>query len=168
MQTTHSDGGQRIVGWREWLALPELGIRRLQCKIDTGARTSALHALDLETFNRAGRPHVRFRLYPLHGDERTSIACSAAISDQRQIRSSNGQLERRYVIVTPMILGQVRQEIEITLADRGPMRFGMLLGRQSLIDGNWLVDPARALVNDRPAVTTGNGTRPRVRTRPRG
>jgi hypothetical protein len=161
-------GDPHIVGWREWLALPELGIRRLQCKIDTGARTSALHALDLDTFNRAGRPHVRFRLYPLHGDERTSISCSAAISDQRQIRSSNGQLERRYVIVTPMILGQVRQEIEITLADRGPMRFGMLLGRQSLIDGNWLVDPARAFVNDRPAVTTGNGTRPRVRTRGQG
>ncbi|MCA1789124.1 MAG: RimK/LysX family protein [Thioalkalivibrio sp.] len=163
MQATHSEVGQRTVGWREWLALPELGIRRLQCKIDTGARTSALHALDLETFNRAGRPHVRFRLYPLHGDERTSISCSAAISDQRQIRSSNGQLERRYVIVTPMILGKVRQEIEITLADRGPMRFGMLLGRQSLIDGNWLVDPARAFVNNRPAVTLGNG--PRVRTR---
>jgi hypothetical protein len=167
MQAANS-GDPHIVGWREWLALPELGIRRLQCKIDTGARTSALHALDLETFNRAGRPHVRFRLYPLHGDERTSISCSAAISDQRQIRSSNGQLERRYVIVTPMLLGQVRQEIEITLADRGPMRFGMLLGRQSLIDGNWLVDPARAFVNDRPAVTTGNVTRPRVRTRGQG
>jgi len=168
MQATHSEGGQRIVGWREWLALPELGIRRLQCKIDTGARNSALHALDLETFSRAGRRHVRFRLYPLHGDERTSIACSAAISDQRQIRSSNGQLERRYVIVTPMILGQVRQEIEITLADRGPMRFGMLLGRQSLIDGHWLIDPARAFVNNRPAVTTGNATQPRASTRGRG
>nr|WP_296752460.1 RimK/LysX family protein [Thioalkalivibrio sp.] len=158
MQATRSETGQRIVGWREWLALPALGIRRLQCKIDTGARTSALHALDLETFHRSGRPHVRFRLYPLHGDERTSIACTAAISDQRRIRSSNGQLERRYVIVTPMMLGQVRQEIEITLADRGPMRFGMLLGRQSLIDGNWLVDPARAFMNGRPAVATGHGT----------
>lgn len=155
MQTAHS-GDPRIVGWREWLALPELGIRRLQCKIDTGARTSALHALDLETFNRSGRPHVRFRLYPLHGDERTSISCSAAIRAQRHIRSSNGQRERRYVIVTPMILGKVRQEIEITLADRGPMRFGMLLGRQSLIDGSWLVNPALAFVNGRPVIASGS------------
>lgn len=148
---------QRLVGWREWLALPELRIRRLQCKIDTGARTSALHALDLEPFNRGGRSRIRFRLYPLHGDERTSIACTATISDLRQIRSSNGQRERRYVIVTPMILGTVQQEIEITLADRGPMRFGMLLGRQSLIDGGWRVDPARAFVNGRPVANTSPG-----------
>jgi hypothetical protein len=149
-------GGRRVVGWREWLALPELGIARIQCKIDTGARTSALHALDLETFRRGGRQHIRFRLYPLHGEERTSIACSAPISDQRQIRSSNGQREHRFVILTPMILGPVRQEIEITLADRGPMRFGMLLGRQSLIDGGWLVDPARAFVNGRPLSRAGS------------
>ncbi len=143
-------GNQRLVGWREWLALPELGIRRLQCKIDTGARTSALHALDLQPFRQGGLARIRFRLYPLHGNERTSIACTATISDLRQIRSSNGQRERRYVIVTPMILGAAHQEIEITLADRGPMRFGMLLGRQSLIDGGWRVDPARAFVNGRP------------------
>lgn len=149
---------QRLVGWREWLALPELGIRRLQCKIDTGARTSALHALDLQPFKRGGLSRIRFRLYPLHGNEKTSIACTATISDLRQIRSSNGQHERRYVIVTPMILGAVHQEIEITLADRGPMRFGMLLGRQSLIDGGWRVDPARAFVNGRPIAVTGPGT----------
>ncbi|MFO8005174.1 ATP-dependent zinc protease [Thioalkalivibrio sp.] len=154
MQTLNS-GAPRIVGWREWLALPELGIKRLQCKIDTGARNSALHALDLETFSRSGRPHVRFRLYPMHGNKDTSIPCSAEICDQRHIRSSNGQRERRYVIVTPMILGQVQQEIEITLADRGPMRFGMLLGRQSLIDGGWLVNPALAFVNGRPAMASG-------------
>jgi hypothetical protein len=155
MQTADS-GAPGIVGWREWLALPELGIMRLQCKVDTGARTSALHALALETFNRSGRPHVRFRLYPLHGDERTSISCSAAIRDQRHIRSSNGRRERRYVIVTPMILGKVRQEIEITLADRGPMRFGMLLGRQSLIEGRWLVNPALAFVNGRPVIASAS------------
>lgn len=147
-------GIRRVVGWREWLALPALGIERLQCKIDSGARTSALHALDVEPFRQGGRAHVRFRLYPLHGDERTSVRCSAPISDQRQIRSSNGLRERRFVIETPMILGSIRQEIEITLADRSPMRFGMLLGRQSLIDGGWLVDPARAFVNGRPVPAT--------------
>lgn len=147
-------GIRRVVGWREWLALPALGIDRLQCKIDTGARTSALHALDVETFRQSGRVHVRFRLYPLHGDERTSVRCSAPISDERQIRSSNGLREHRFVIETPMILGSIRQQIQITLADRGPMRFGMLLGRQSLIDGGWLVDPARAFVNGRPVLGT--------------
>jgi hypothetical protein len=158
LPTVAFSDNQRLVGWREWLALPELGIRRLQCKIDTGARTSALHALDLQTFSREGRQQIRFRLYPLHGNERTSIACTAKISDLRHIRSSNGQRERRYVIVTPMILGAVHQDIEITLADRGPMRFGMLLGRQSLIDGGWRVDPARAFVNGRPVANTGLGT----------
>lgn len=146
-----ADSGSRpVVGWREWIALPALGIQRLQCKVDTGARTSALHAMDLESFHRDGRDLVRFRLYPLHGDDRTSVACSAPIVDQRQIRSSSGQRERRFVIVTPMVLGRFRQEIEITLADRGPMRFGMLLGRQSLVDGGWLVDPSRAFINGRP------------------
>jgi hypothetical protein len=82
------------------------------------------------------------------------VRCSAPVSDQRQIRSSNGLRERRFVIQTPMMLGAIRQEIEITLADRGPMRFGMLLGRQSLIDGGWLVDPARAFVNGRPVPGT--------------
>jgi len=139
-----------LVGWREWLALPDLGIPRLQCKIDTGARTSALHAVRLECYRHHGRPHIRFRLHPLHGDERTAVACSAEISDQRTIRSSNGLREHRYVIVTSMQLGLRRQEIEITLADRGPMRFGMLLGRQSLIEGGWQVDPGRAFVNGRP------------------
>lgn len=141
----------RLVGWREWVALPELGIARIQCKIDTGARTAALHALDVEPLGDQEHPRIRFRLYPLHGDERTSVTCSARISDQRLIRSSNGQLERRFVIVTPMVLGTVLQTIEITLADRGPMRFGMLLGRQSLVEGNWRVDPARAFLNGRPA-----------------
>ncbi len=143
-------GIRRVVGWREWLALPALGIDRLQCKIDTGTRIAALHALDVEPFRQGGQLHVRFRLYPLHGDERTSVRCSAPISDQRQIRSSNGLRERRFVIQTRMVLGPIHQEIEITLADRGPMRFGMLLGRQSLVDGGWLVDPARAFANGRP------------------
>jgi hypothetical protein len=150
-------GLRRVVGWREWVALPALGIDRLQCKIDTGARIAALHALDVEPFRQGGRMHVRFRLYPLHGDERTSVRCSAPISDQRQIRSSNGVRENRFVIQTPMILGPIGQEIEITLADRSPMRFGMLLGRQSLIDGGWLVDPSRAFVNGRPVSMLPDG-----------
>lgn len=149
MQESHP-GNRRVVGWREWLALPALGIPRLQCKIDTGARTSALHAVDVESFRQHGRDLVRFRLYPLHGDPRTSVACSAPIIDERQIQSSSGQRERRFVIVTPMVLGRFRQEIEITLADRSPMRFGMLLGRQSLVDGGWLVEPSRAFLNGRP------------------
>jgi ribosomal protein S6--L-glutamate ligase len=140
----------RMVGWQEWVALPDLGIPRIQCKVDTGARTSVLHAVDLAPYRRGHRQHILFRLHPLHGDARTSVACSAEISDQRVIRSSNGLRERRYVIVTPLFLGTQRQDIEITLTDRGPMRFGMLLGRQSLIDGGWQVDPARAFVHGRP------------------
>jgi hypothetical protein len=144
------------VGWREWVALPALGIPRIQCKVDTGARTSALHAVDIEPGAENGMPTVHFRLYPLHGDRSSAIACSAAIAGRRQVRSSNGMRELRYVIVTPMILGSRQQWIEITLADRDPMRFGMLLGRQSLVQGGWRVDPGRAFVNGRPdAVAAG-------------
>lgn len=98
----------------------------------------------------AGERWLDFRLFPLHGDERFSIACRAPIVDERVVRSSNGQRSRRYVIRTEIVLGEQQQVIDLTLADRGPMNYGMLLGRVAIADGHWGVDCRRGNIQGRP------------------
>ncbi|SIN85743.1 30S ribosomal protein S6--L-glutamate ligase [Vannielia litorea] len=119
-------------GWEEWIALPALGLPALRAKVDTGARTSALHASDIETFGPQARPKVRFTVHPIPGREDLLIPCSAAISDRREITSSNGEKELRYVIETPLEVAGTRWPIEVTLTDRSTMASRMLLGRQAL------------------------------------
>ena len=122
------------LGWEEWLALPELGLPALCAKIDTGAKTSSLHAYDIEPFGPANAPHVRFAVHPIPGREDVTIACSAPVIDRREVISSNGEADYRYVIETPVQLGPRRWPVEITLTDRGAMSYRMLLGRQALAD----------------------------------
>ncbi|SEM73277.1 SSU ribosomal protein S6P modification protein [Loktanella fryxellensis] len=122
------------LGWEEWVALPGLGLPALKAKIDTGARTSALHAFDIEPFGPAQAPHVRFSVHPIPGREDITIACSAAVRDRREVTSSNGETEWRYVIGTDIALGDRTWPIEVTLTDRGSMAYRMLLGRQALTD----------------------------------
>ena len=122
------------VGWEEWAALPDLGLPALRAKVDTGAKTSALHAFDIEPFGPARSPHVRFAVHPIPGRSDVTIACSAAIVDRREVTSSNGDTDYRYVIETPVQLGKRRWPIEVTLTDRGAMSYRMLLGRQALND----------------------------------
>lgn len=128
-----------VVGWREWLALPELGIPALKAKIDTGARTSALHAFRLETFAESDRTMVRFGLHPIRHRDDIVISCTAEVIDERMVSDSGGHRERRLVIRTPVHLGQQQWPIEITLANRENMLFRMLLGRTAL-EGKCLVD----------------------------
>ncbi|SLN53931.1 30S ribosomal protein S6--L-glutamate ligase [Roseisalinus antarcticus] len=121
------------LGWEEWLGLPDLGLPTLKAKVDTGARTSALHAFDIETFGTARAPKVRFAIHPLPGRDDLSITCSAPIVDRREVTSSNGETELRFVIETTIDVGEGESwPIEITLTDRGDMRSRMLLGRQAL------------------------------------
>ncbi|QOL80378.1 30S ribosomal protein S6--L-glutamate ligase [Pseudooceanicola spongiae] len=122
------------VGWEEWVALPGLGLPALKTKIDTGARTSALHAFDIEPFGPSQAPHVRFSVHPIPGREDVTIACSAEVIDRREVTSSNGETEWRYVVRTDVVLGDRTWPIEITLTDRGSMAYRMLLGRQALAD----------------------------------
>ncbi len=123
------------LGWEEWLGLPELGLPSLKAKVDTGARTSALHAFEIETFGPALAPKVRFAIHPLPGRDDFSITCSAPIIDRREVTSSNGDSELRFVISTALDVGNgVSWPIEITLTDRGGMASRMLLGRQALRD----------------------------------
>jgi len=137
------------VGWREWVGLPALGVPHIKAKIDTGARSSALHAFDIELVRRAGDTYVRFVLHPLQRRTRKSVAAEVPLLGERQVKSSNGQVSRRPVIRTAVeILGE-RREVELTLVPRDEMGFRMLLGRQAIRDG-FLVDPGRSYVGGRP------------------
>ena len=119
-------------GWEEWIGLPDLGLPALKAKIDTGARTSALHAHDIEVFGPASKPKVRFNVHPISGKDHVSITCSAPILDRREITSSNGEAELRYVIETRLEVAGQSWPIEITLTNRSSMASRMLLGRQAL------------------------------------
>lgn len=132
-----------VVGWREWVALPELGVPAIKAKIDTGARTSALHVAELETFETRGRLQVRFTLHPLRRRPRLAIACETEVIDERVVSDSGGHREKRLVIHTPLRLGAQEWPIEITLTSRENMLFRMLLGRSALV-GRLTVDPQRS------------------------
>jgi hypothetical protein len=144
------------VGWREWVALPALGVPRIKAKIDTGARSSALHAFDIEIVRRGHGAYVRFALHPLQRSAKESVAAEVPLLGERHVKSSNGQVSRRPVIRTTIeILGE-RREVELTLIARDEMGFRMLLGREAIKDG-FLVDPGRSYLGGRPKKRRGKG-----------
>lgn len=134
-----------IIGWREWVALPELNIARIKAKIDTGARTSALHAFSLKPFTENGRNKISFDIHPLQHDTSSIITCTADVVDKRLVTDSGGHEEERYVIMTSIIIAGQAWPIEITLTERENMLFRMLLGR-SAIRKRFIVNPARSFV----------------------
>jgi hypothetical protein len=137
------NGPENTLGWREWLTFPELGITQVKAKVDTGARTSCLHAFFVEQFERQGVAWVRFGIHPEQDDTETEVICEAIIKDRRSVRDSGGHEEIRYVIDTEVLVGSQSQRVEVTLTDRDTMKFRCLLGR-SAIRGKYLVDPARS------------------------
>ena len=137
------------LGWREWVRLPEFGIDWIKAKVDTGARTSALHAFALDTFHDGGIEHVEFRLHPLQRDSTTEVVCRAPVIDRRIVSDSGGHREERLVIETPVQIGDDVWPIEVTLTGRDNMLFRMLLGRTA-IKGKAVVDPGRSFLTGRP------------------
>lgn len=132
-----------ILGWREWASLPDLGVAAIKVKLDTGARTSSLHAFDLIQFQDDGRSMVRFEIHPVQRSAEDTVTVEAEVLDERWVRNSGGQRELRPVIETTLGIGQRSWPIELTLTRRDEMGFRMLLGRQAL-KKKALVDPGRS------------------------
>ena len=124
--------GKLTVGWREWVALPELNIPAIKAKVDTGARTSALHAIDIDRESRDDSEWVSFTVQPLQKMKQPGIRCLAPLVEERVIRDSGGHEETRYVVNSLLKLGDIEKRIELTLTSRHDMRFRMLLGRTAL------------------------------------
>ncbi|ETX27206.1 30S ribosomal protein S6--L-glutamate ligase [Roseivivax isoporae] len=145
--TDMPDPAQNLIrfGWEEWVALPDLGLPALRAKVDTGARTSALHASDIETFGSAQAPQVRFTVHPVPGRDHPVIPCSAKVVDRRMVTSSNGESESRYVIRCTLTVGGDSWPIELTLTNRASMASRMLLGREALKDHITIVATDRFL-----------------------
>jgi hypothetical protein len=142
---------KNIIGWREWLALPDLGIPAIKAKIDTGARTSALHTFGFEPIEKDGTLKVKFGVHPLQRRKDIEVFCLADVVDQRRVTSSDGQSEKRYIIRTAVALGEFFWPIELSLTNRRSMRFRMLLGRAA-ISGLLLINPAKSyLIGRRPS-----------------
>ena len=132
-----------ILGWREWVSLPDLGIKRIQAKVETGARTSALHAFDVQLVEVSGVKHVKFSIHPRQRDLDTVIECEAPLLDEREVRDSGGHSEQRYVIETTIAIGSSLHTAEVTLTNRDTMGFRMLIGRKAM-EGIYLVDPGKS------------------------
>lgn len=136
------------LGWREWLALPELGLHAIKAKVDTGARTSTLHAFYVDTFRRDGRLYARFGVHPLQQRADIVVHGEAPVIDRRPVSDSGGHREERYVIKAHIALAGQEWPLELTLTNRETMLFRMLLGRTA-IAGRALVDPEKSFLTGR-------------------
>lgn len=146
------------LGWREWVGLPEHGLEWVKAKVDTGARTSSLHAAGLHTFELENREWVRFSIYPWQRSTTDAIQIEARVLDRRRVRSSSGTTERRPVVVLPVRMGNKIYDVEFTLTRRDEMGFRMLLGRQAL-RGRFLVDTGRSYLLGQPPRTERRANR---------
>lgn len=138
-----------IIGWREWVGLPELGIKMIKAKVDTGARSSALHAFSVQEFERDGVQWVRFHVHPVQRKSTNAVEAEAVLLEHRSVRSSSGKTAIRPVIVTNVELFGIIWPVEMTLASRDAMGFRMLLGREAF-RGRFLVDAGNSYYGGKP------------------
>lgn len=138
-----------VIGWREWVGLPDFGISAINAKVDTGARSSSLHAFDLQAFEREGVAWVRFSVHPVQRKSAPTIQLEAPVLEYRSVRSSSGRASRRPVVVTNVTLLGVTWPVELTLASRDKMGFRMLLGREAF-RRRFLVDAGKSYCGGKP------------------
>ncbi|MGR9051801.1 MAG: ATP-dependent zinc protease family protein [Gammaproteobacteria bacterium] len=141
-----------MLGWREWVALPDLGIKKIKAKIDTGARTSALHAFFIDPYLKGSEHWIMFGIHPDQHRTDIVVECHAVVKDRRMVSDSGGHKKRRYVIETRMIVGSSVIRAEMTLTNRDSMKFRMLLGRTAL-QNNFLIDPRASYLHGKPDKT---------------
>lgn len=139
----------QVIGWREWVKLPALNIKEIKAKVDTGARTSSLHAFDMRVFKKGRKSYVNFCVHPEQRSSKSTPELTAEVHEFRKVKSSNGQTELRPVILTQLTLMEQTWDIELTLTNRDEMGFRMLLGRES-IRKRFLVDSGRSFFNGKP------------------
>jgi ribosomal protein S6--L-glutamate ligase len=137
---------QNIIGWKEWVNLSCLGLPAIKVKIDTGAKTSSLHAFDIESFYIEDIEYVKFYIHPLQKNKAMQKICVAPVFERRMVCDSGGKKEKRFVIKSKLQIGKKELEIEITLANRDSMTFRMLLGRDAIKQAGMMVDTARSFV----------------------
>jgi hypothetical protein len=137
-----------VIGWREWVGLPEFGIKAIKVKVDTGARSSSLHAHDLHVFERGGAEWARFQIHPVQRSRIRAIETEARILEFRSVRSSTGKARVRPVILTEVALLGITWPVELTLASRDEMGFRMLLGREA-VRRRFLVDAGKSYYGGR-------------------
>jgi hypothetical protein len=135
-----------LVGWREYVALPDYGVEKIKAKVDTGARSSSLHAFDIEPFQHGSVDWIAFSIHPVQHSRRGEIRTEAPLLEYRHVRSSNGHSAERPVVRTSIVLGEFRWVIDLTLTSRDEMGFRMLLGRQA-IRKRFLVDTGRSFLS---------------------
>ncbi len=137
---------QKNIGWKEWIGLDCLGLPAIKAKTDTGAKTSSLHAFNIENFYIENVEYVKFDIHPLQKNKQFVRTCIARVIDQRMVSDSGGKKEKRYVIKSDLVIGQVKVRIDLTLANRDTMAFRMLLGREAIKQAKMLVDPSKSFL----------------------
>ncbi|QKE84366.1 ATP-dependent zinc protease [Arthrobacter sp. NEB 688] len=150
-----------LAGWREWVSLPTIGVPWVKAKLDTGARSSSIHAFDLEDLERDGERWARFRLQPWQRSDADAVRCECPVLDVREVRSSSGHSEERLVVAMDLVLMGRTVAAEMTLANRDEMGFRMLVGREALRQG-FAVDPGRSYLGGRPPLAMRRRNRGRA------
>lgn len=153
--------GLTTIGWREWVAFPEWGVPAVKVKIDTGARTSALHATDIDVHDREAQRFVSFTLHPLQKSDVDAITVAVPLVDEREVTSSSGDTSVRPVVLASIEIDGSPHEIELTLTRRYDMGFRMLLGREAMA-GRYLIDPSASYLCGRPDLATRRRNRRRA------
>ncbi len=151
----------RVLGWREWISFDSWSVPYVKAKVDTGARTSSLHAFGVESFERDDTEWVRFEVHPWQRSERDPVMVEAPLLDRRSIKSSTADVQNRPVVTASVLIAGVASDIEITLTNRDEMGFRMLLGREAIRD-QFLVDPGRSYLGGRPPLAVRRKNRQRA------